>query len=214
MADRGMRLKLGAFIGGTLAVLAGLVVFFGRAPELFSNKARYDILFPEAPGVAPGTPIRKSGVPIGQVDAIDLDAETGQLLPFFGLGGIVDLHLGMGNYPVDADRGILDSGDITASSPPIVVNGVIVVGNSHDRGYYPERKENVPGHVRGYDAKTGRMLWIFHVLPQPGEPGQRLLQHRGVVQHRDDQARHRAPRRMPMSRRKCMPWKRMCATAS
>ena len=79
MAERGMRLKLGAFIGGTLAVLAGLVVFFGRAPELFSNKARYDILFPEAPGIAPGTPIRKSGVPIGQVDAIDLDAETGQV---------------------------------------------------------------------------------------------------------------------------------------
>jgi phospholipid/cholesterol/gamma-HCH transport system substrate-binding protein len=79
MAERGMRLKLGAFIGGTLAVLAGLVLFFGRAPELFSNKARYDILFPEAPGIAPGTPIRKSGVPIGQVDAIDLDAETGQV---------------------------------------------------------------------------------------------------------------------------------------
>jgi hypothetical protein len=52
MGERGMRLKLGAFIAGTLAVLAGLVVFFGRAPELFSNKARYDILFPEAPGIA------------------------------------------------------------------------------------------------------------------------------------------------------------------
>src|SRR5688500_5732683 len=79
MAERGMRLKMGAFIGGTLAVLAGLVVFFGRAPELFSNKARYDLLFPEAPGVAPGTPIRKSGVPIGQVNAIDLDPDTGQV---------------------------------------------------------------------------------------------------------------------------------------
>ena len=79
MAERGMRLKLGAFIGGTLAVLAGLVVFFGRAPDLFSNKARYDILFSEAPGIAPGTPIRKSGVPIGQVDTIDLDAESGQV---------------------------------------------------------------------------------------------------------------------------------------
>lgn len=102
---------------------------------------------------------------------VALDADTGQPLPYFGLNGIVDLHLGMGDYPVDADRGILDSGDITASSPPIVVNGVVVVGNSHDRGYYPERKENVPGHVRGYDARTGEMKWIFHVLPQPGEFG-------------------------------------------
>jgi quinoprotein glucose dehydrogenase len=100
-----------------------------------------------------------------------LDADTGHLLPFFGLGGIVDLHVGLGSYAVDADRGTLDHGDITASSPPIVVNGVVVVGNSHDRGYYPERKENVPGHIRGYDAKSGKMLWRFNVMPQPGEYG-------------------------------------------
>jgi quinoprotein glucose dehydrogenase len=102
---------------------------------------------------------------------VALDAETGQPLPYFGLNGIVDLHVGLGNYPVDANLGTLASGDITASSPPIVVNGVVVVGNSHDRGYYPERKENIPGHVRGYDAKTGSMLWRFHVVPQPGEFG-------------------------------------------
>ena len=76
MAERGLRLKLGAFIAGSLAVLAGLVVFFGRAPELFSNKARYDILFPEAPGIAPGhsdPQVRRSHRP-GR--SIDLDAET------------------------------------------------------------------------------------------------------------------------------------------
>ncbi|MDT8370070.1 MAG: PQQ-binding-like beta-propeller repeat protein [Longimicrobiales bacterium] len=102
---------------------------------------------------------------------VALDAETGLPAPYFGINGIVDLHLGLGDYPVDADRGVLDSGDITSSSPPIVVNGVIVVGNSHDRGYYPERKENVPGHVRGYDVRTGEMLWRFNVLPRPGEFG-------------------------------------------
>ncbi|MFQ5568425.1 MAG: PQQ-binding-like beta-propeller repeat protein [Rhodothermales bacterium] len=102
---------------------------------------------------------------------VALDAETGRPIPHFGLNGIVDLHLGLGNYPVDPDRGVLDSGDITASSPPIVVNGVVVVGNSHDRGYYPSKKENIPGHIRGYDAKTGAMKWIFHVVPQPGEYG-------------------------------------------
>jgi quinoprotein glucose dehydrogenase len=102
---------------------------------------------------------------------VALDPETGDPISSFGINGVVDLHLGLGNYPVDPDEGILSSGDITASSPPIVVNGVIVVGNSHDRGYYPERKENVPGHIRGYDARTGEMKWIFHVLPQPGEFG-------------------------------------------
>jgi quinoprotein glucose dehydrogenase len=102
---------------------------------------------------------------------VALDAETGDPIPHFGLNGIVDLHLGLGDYAVHPDSGVLASGDITASSPPIVVNGVVVVGNSHDRGYYPSRKENVPGHIRGYDAKTGELCWTFHVLPQPGEFG-------------------------------------------
>jgi len=100
-----------------------------------------------------------------------LDADTGQPIPNFGINGIVDLHLGLGDYPIHPDTGIGDAGDITSSSPPIVVNGVIVVGNSHDRGYYPDAKENVPGHIRGYDAATGRMLWRFNVVPKSGELG-------------------------------------------
>src|SRR5438067_3075130 len=79
MAERGLRLRLGAFVAGSLAVLAGLVVFFGRAPDLFSNKAAYSVLFPEAPGIGPGTPIRKSGVRVGEVTSVDLDPDTGQV---------------------------------------------------------------------------------------------------------------------------------------
>ena len=102
---------------------------------------------------------------------VALDPETGTPVPGFGINGVVDLHLGLGDYPVEADTGVLASGDITSSSPPIIVNGVVVVGNSHDRGYYPNKKENIPGHVRGYDAKTGRLLWKFNVVPQEGEYG-------------------------------------------
>lgn len=102
---------------------------------------------------------------------VALDAVTGQPVPHFGLNGIVDLHLGLGDYSVHPDSGTLAHGDITASAAPIVVNGVVVVGNSHDRGYYPRRKENIPGHIRGYDAKTGQMIWKFNVVPQPGEFG-------------------------------------------
>jgi len=102
---------------------------------------------------------------------VALDAMTGDPVESFGLNGIVDLHLGLGDYAVHPDSGVLRYGDITASSPPIVVNGVVVVGNSHDRGYYPRAKENVPGHIRGYDARTGMLRWTFHVVPQPGEFG-------------------------------------------
>ena len=100
-----------------------------------------------------------------------LDAETGRPLDGFGENGTVDLLDDLG-YPHDDFEGIPDSiGYITNSSPPIVVNGVVVVGNSHEQGYYQTRKENVPGNILAYDARTGEHLWKFNVIPQPGEFG-------------------------------------------
>jgi quinoprotein glucose dehydrogenase len=63
------------------------------------------------------------------------------------------------------------NGQIAASSPPIVVNDVIVVGNSSIHGYYPIRVRNIPGFIRGFDLRTGRQLWKFNLVPQPGEFG-------------------------------------------
>jgi quinoprotein glucose dehydrogenase len=100
-----------------------------------------------------------------------LDAETGRPVDGFGDGGTVDMlaDLGYDYHPTDGLPP--EVGYITNSSPPIVVNGVIVVGNSHEQGYYQTRKENVPGHILAYDAKSGEHLWKFNVLPQEGEFG-------------------------------------------
>jgi quinoprotein glucose dehydrogenase len=62
-------------------------------------------------------------------------------------------------------------GQIAASSPAIMVNDVIVVGNSSIHGYYPIRVRNIPGFIRGFDVRTGRQLWKFNLVPQPGEFG-------------------------------------------
>ena len=62
-------------------------------------------------------------------------------------------------------------GEIANSSPAIVVNDVIVVGNSSVHGYYPIRVHNIPGFIRGFDVHTGRQLWKFNLIPQPGEYG-------------------------------------------
>lgn len=100
-----------------------------------------------------------------------LDAETGRPLDGFGEQGTVDLLDDLG-YPHDDYTGIPDSiGYITNSSPPIVVNGVVIVGNSHEQGYYQTRKENVPGDILAYDGRTGKHLWKFNVIPRPGELG-------------------------------------------
>ena len=119
-----------------------------------------------------------------------IDAETGRHvegfgnrvdLPGFPETGVVDmlppLLEGWGPWEswggeYDNDFGIpRDLGYITTSSPPIVVNGVVVVGNSAEQGYYQTRIENVPGDILGFDARTGEFRWKFHVVPRPGEVG-------------------------------------------
>ena len=109
-----------------------------------------------------------------------LDAATGRPLEGFGgqvpvegfpETGVVDLLADLG-HPYDPYDGIpLERGYITSSSPPIVVNGVVVVGNSAEQGYNQSRIENVPGDILGYDARSGEFLWKFNVIPQPGEYG-------------------------------------------
>jgi quinoprotein glucose dehydrogenase len=72
----------------------------------------------------------------------------------------------------DAAKGLpLELGYITTSSPPIIVNDVLIVGNSAEQGYNQTRVENVPGDILAYDARTGKFLWKFHVIPRPGEFG-------------------------------------------
>ncbi len=100
-----------------------------------------------------------------------LDAVTGRPIEQFGEEGTVDLLADLG-YPYDRYYGLpKEVGYITSSSPPIVVDGVVVVGNSHEQGYHQTRRENVPGNILAYDAASGEHLWTFHVIPRPGEFG-------------------------------------------
>ncbi len=50
----------------------------------------------------------------------------------------------------------LETGYITNSSPPIVVNDTIIVGNSAEQGYLQARVENIPGDILAYDKTTGK----------------------------------------------------------
>jgi phospholipid/cholesterol/gamma-HCH transport system substrate-binding protein len=79
MNDRAMRFRIGVFVLAALLLLAVLIVLFGSFPSLFKRHTSYIVTFTEAPGIAAGTPVRKSGVRIGEVATIDLDDETGQV---------------------------------------------------------------------------------------------------------------------------------------
>ena len=101
-----------------------------------------------------------------------LDSETGVPIQGFGEGGRVDLLDHLGPWEHDTDEGLdPEVGYITNSSPPIVVNGVVIVGNSHEQGYYQTRQENVPGNVIAVDGRTGAHKWTFNVIPQADEFG-------------------------------------------
>jgi len=94
-----------------------------------------------------------------------LDAKTGRPIGSFGERGRVDLKRGL-------DRALdPESAPIGSTSPPIVVGDTIVVGAALADGSRPPALAMPPGHVRGYDVRTGERRWIFHTIPHPGEPG-------------------------------------------
>jgi len=94
-----------------------------------------------------------------------LDAITGRPVEGFGTAGIVDLKLAA-DPPLDAVNSA-----IGASSPPIMVGDVVIVGAAFSAGAAPPRKEMPAGNVMGFDARTGQRLWVFHTIARPGEPG-------------------------------------------
>ena len=87
-----------------------------------------------------------------------INALDGKLVKDFGAGGKVDLHEGL-------DRDVKDL-FITATSPGIIYKDIIIMGSRVDEG-----AAAAPGHIRAYNVKTGKRQWIFHTIPQPGEPG-------------------------------------------
>jgi quinoprotein glucose dehydrogenase len=96
---------------------------------------------------------------------VALDAKTGIRVPGFGANGIVDLK--------QNDDQTIDplSGEIGLHATPVVAKDVVIVGAAHKSGGVPTGKTNVKGFVRGFDVRTGKRLWIFHTIPEPGEFG-------------------------------------------
>lgn len=86
---------------------------------------------------------------------ISLNAKTGKPVSSFGKNGIVDLKQGVG--------------DIQVTSPPAVINDLIIVGSTmgdNQRFDYP------PGVVRAFDAKSGKLIWSWDPIPRkPTDPG-------------------------------------------
>ncbi len=97
---------------------------------------------------------------------VALDAHTGRPIETFGGSGVLDLH-----EQHRVRDGVPIEGSIGASSPPTVVGDVVVVGSAHHVGLRPPSMVNTPGDVRGYDVRTGELLWTFRTVPEAGDEG-------------------------------------------
>ncbi len=95
-----------------------------------------------------------------------LDASTGVPVAEFGRDGIVDLMEGH-----RARDGIDLVGTIGSSSPPTIVGDVVVVGSAHHVGFQPPSRANTPGDIRGFNVRTGELIWTFKTIPEAGELG-------------------------------------------
>ena len=98
---------------------------------------------------------------------VALDSKTGIPVKDFGADGVVDLWVGL----LEGTGRQVEPGQIGASSPAIVVGDVVVVGAAMRSGGAPRSKTSVPAFVRGYSARTGKLLWTFHTIPRLGEFG-------------------------------------------
>jgi len=87
-----------------------------------------------------------------------IDATNGQLVRSFGDSGLIDLHNDLGREVADLF--------VTATSPGIIYKDLYILGSRVDEG-----AAAAPGHIRAFDVRTGKLRWIFHTIPKPGEVG-------------------------------------------
>ncbi|MBI4626936.1 MAG: PQQ-binding-like beta-propeller repeat protein [Verrucomicrobia bacterium] len=86
-----------------------------------------------------------------------LNLETGKLVRAFGDQGMIDFKDGLAT-----DEMVLNSG-----TPGVVFGNLYILPTRTSESH----GSAAPGHIRAFDLETGRLVWTFHTIPQPGEYG-------------------------------------------
>ena len=55
---------------------------------------------------------------------------------------------------------------VRLTSPGAIYKDLLIIGGRVNEGL-----PGSPGDIRAYDVRTGKLRWIFHTIPHPGEPG-------------------------------------------
>jgi quinoprotein glucose dehydrogenase len=89
--------------------------------------------------------------------------KTGQPADGFGSNGQIDVYIGVASKEVGESR----RSTFTIPNPVSVYKNLIITGARPGEVGPPQPR----GDIRAFDAITGRLVWSFHTVPQPGEPG-------------------------------------------
>ena len=107
----------------------------------------------------PGDDKTPAQVVFGSTDGklYSLDAKTGKPNPAFGDNGVVNLNTDAIMHGLPGRNGL--------TSPPVIYKNLVIAG-----GTTQELPSHGPaGDVRAWDMHTGKLVWTFHSIPQPGE---------------------------------------------
>src|SRR2546426_2717432 len=99
---------------------------------------------------------RRIFVATAQSQLFALDGRDGRPCPGFGQAGMVDLTAGLRIPPFEPEA-------YSMTSPPLVVNGLVVTGSSVADN---SRPNPASGEVRAFDARSGALEWTWDPIPQ------------------------------------------------
>ncbi|SOE24112.1 quinoprotein glucose dehydrogenase [Spirosomataceae bacterium TFI 002] len=93
-----------------------------------------------------------------------VNANTGKLIESFGNKGMVDLHQGLGT---ESELGYdVNNYSIRSTSPGVIFENTFIIGSTVSEG-----GSALPGNIRAFNVKTGKLTWVFNTIPRPGEYG-------------------------------------------
>ena len=99
---------------------------------------------------------------------VAVDAKTGRPVSGFGTNGRVDLMEGLPRAK-RGQRDYLNALTYSVQSPPIVVKDLVITPAAISS--LIKTKEQIPGWIRAFDARTGKVRWTFQTIPSKGEFG-------------------------------------------
>ena len=90
-----------------------------------------------------------------------INAETGKVIEGFGENGRVDFYEGL-----ELPDSMRNQVQVSSNAPGVVYKDLFIVGCK-----VPDELPSTSGDIRAFNIHSGKLEWVFHTIPKPGEYG-------------------------------------------